>query len=152
MQLFTLYQTDNLKYLRDHYFNLAIKSFNFCYPSSCKVFINESINKLIPKMVTLWDYIELNETMTIDQFINFIKENYQIDVLSITINNQELFISNENNNSNNTKNLFMKKIDDIYFESLDKKTNYNKKYCFIKIDAELNNLKIKMPLFKYNLK
>lgn len=152
LQLLTLYQTDDLKYLRDHYFNLAIKSFNFCYPSSCKVFINESTNELIPKMVTLWDYIELNETMTIDQFIIFIKENYQIDVVSITINNQELFISNENNNSNNTKNLFMKKIDDIYFESLDKKTNFNKKYCFIKIEAELNNLKIKIPLFKYNLK
>ena len=155
LQLYTLSQTNDIKYLREHYFNFAINSFNFCYPTSCMEIINENFNQFIPKKFTFWDYIEVNISMTIEQFIKFIKEKYLLDVLSIEINNQEIVIpemnKNENKayNSNNYNISFIKKIEDIYKENF---KELNKKYCFIKINTKLNNSKIEMPLIKYKLK
>lgn len=156
LQLYTLCQTAyNIKFLREHYFNFALNNFNFCYPTSCKVIQNKNFNQFIPKKFTLWDYIEVNKSMTIEQFIKYIKEKYLLDVISIEINNQEIAISEKNinsnkiNNSNNFNISFVKKIEDIYKENFKK---INKNYCFIKINAEWNNSKIEMPLIKYNLK
>ena len=56
LQLYTLFQTNDIKYLRDHYFNFAIKTFNFEYPTACKYIKNiknEKNNQLIPEKFTL---------------------------------------------------------------------------------------------------
>ena len=155
LQFYTLFQTYDIKYLRDHYFNFAIKTFNFEYPTACKYIKNEKYNQLIPEKFNLWDLIEINEPMTINQFIQYIKKEYEINVCSIMINKKEIYSSHNFNNDGTdiNRSIFInKKIDNIYFELFNKEVTFNKNYCFIKINGEINNSKIEMPLFKYNLK
>ena len=147
LQLYTLFQTNDIKYLRDHYFNFAIKTFNFEYPTACKYIKNEKNNQLIPEKFTLWDFIEINDSMTIYQFIQYIKKQYTINICSIIINMKEIYsYQNFDNDSRNiNQNILNKKIDNIYFELFNKEVNFNKNYCFIKIKGEINNSKIEMP-------
>ena len=68
-------QKDDIKYLRDCNINLTYNKYNFTCPIPCEYIKgnNNSDNiKNIPEKFTVWYYLEINESMTIKEFIQYI--------------------------------------------------------------------------------
>ena len=49
--------------------------------------------------MTCWDFIEINESLTIQKFIVYIKEKYNVDINSINSCNLNKYDSNKENNN-----------------------------------------------------
>ena len=103
--------------------------------------------KLIPEKYSIWDYLVINESMTIRQFIDYIKKKYNVEVTSIISNQINLFLKN-----NSMSDVFDKKIEDAYNNLSSIKLFDNKKYLMLEITGDIDNFYAKMPLFKYNFK
>ena len=82
--------------------------------------------------MTCWDFIEINESLTIQKFIVYIKEKYNVDINSINSCNLNKYDSNKENNN------ILKKIEDVYNE-----------ISTIKLFGKYNDLEAKMPKIKY---
>ena len=73
LQLYTLMQSEDIDYLRECSFNLAFNNYMNTAPTQCEFIknIDNSENvKYVPDEFTIWDFIEVKESMTIKQFIN----------------------------------------------------------------------------------
>lgn len=153
LQLFTLYQTNEIEFLRDDYFNFSINAFNFCYPGECEEIKKEESIQLVPEKYTIWDFIEINESFTIKNLIEYIKNKYKVNVTSITCYNKILYsIVKQTSYDFNEDNFSKKKIEKICAEIFKDKVSYKKKFIILNVNGNINNLKAKMPLFKYYLK
>ena len=87
-------------------FNLAFNNYMNSSPTPCgniKNIENKENIKYIPDEFIVWDFIEINESMTINQFIEFIKEKYKVNVTSISSNNLNLYKLNLENENINLK-------------------------------------------------
>ena len=162
LQLYTLYQTNDINYLRDDYFNFAITAFNFCSPTECKEIKNEEGNNLlkyIPEKYTIWDYIEVNNSMNVDKFIEYITKNYGFSVDSIKSNEISIFeksntISTDgsSDNSDEDKEFTKKTIEEIYNNLSKIKLPKNKRYLILNVTGKIDKYEVKTPLIKYNFK
>ena len=153
LQLYTLKQTQNIDYLRDCNMNLSFNNYIFGKPIKCKyekkIEENENI-KFIPEEFTIWDFIIINKSMTIEQFKEYIKNTYNVNVYSINSNYLNLYDSKSNNiNLGN-------KIEDIYNEISKIKIYENKKFLILEISGNVNvdnsYYEVKMPKIKYIFK
>ena len=155
LQLYALAQTEDIKYLRNCYFDLSrnVICFENLRKSKNIKDGNEHLDerkkkfKLIPEEYSIWDYLSINESMTIRQFIDYIKKKYNVDVTSIISNQRNLFLK-----SNSMSDVFDKKIEDVYNSLSNIKLFDNKKYLMLEITGDIDNFYAKMPLFKYNFK
>ena len=102
--------------------------------------------KFIPDEFTCWDFIEIKESLTIQKFIIYIKEKYNVDINSINSCNLNIYDSNKENNN------IIKKIEDVYNEISTIKLFDNKKFLVLEIFGKYNNLEAKMPKIKYIFK
>ena len=94
LQLFSLMQSEDINFLRECSFNLAFNNYMNTSPTPCgyiKNIENKENIKYIPDEFTVWDFIEINESMTIKEFIEFIKEKYKVNITSISSNNLNLY-------------------------------------------------------------
>jgi hypothetical protein len=103
--------------------------------------------KLIPEKYTIWDYLVINNSMTIRQFIEYIKKEFNVDVNSINSNQINLYLKNVSSND-----IFDNKIEEIYNDLSSIKLFENKKFIMLEISGDYENYYAKMPLFKYNFK
>ena len=155
LQLYALAQTQDIKSLRNCYFDLSRNV--ICFENLRKSknikdgneFLDEKKKKikLIPEEYSIWDYLVINESMTIRQFIDYIKKKYNVEVTSIISNQINLFLKN-----NSMSDVFDKKIEDAYNNLSSIKLFDNKKYLMLEITGDIDNFYAKMPLFKYNFK
>jgi len=93
LQLYTLLQTDKINFFRNCYLNLAVNIFIMTVPSKEIKHQDEEFNeeisgplKAIPLNWTVWDKIIINGSKTPKELIDFIKSEYNVDVILITSN------------------------------------------------------------------
>ena len=155
LQLYVLSQTQNIQFLRNCYFDLGrnvicfenIRKNKKIETGNDKIDNNKKKFKLVPESYTIWDYININESMTFTQFIEYIKTQFNVYVTSITSNGINLYLKDLSSND-----ILDKKIEDFYNEISSIKLPENKKYLMLEIDGDINEFSAKMPLFKYNFK
>ena len=155
LQLYTLKQTEDIQYFRNCYFDLSRNV--VCFEDVRKSknikdgneFIEEDKKKfkLIPEKYSIWDYLVINNSMTIRQFIEYIKKEFNVDVNSINSNQINLYLKNVS-----PKDIFDNKIEEIYNNLSSIKLFENKKFIMLEISGDYENYYAKMPLFKYNFK
>ena len=149
LQLYTINQKDDIKFLRDCNINLTYNNYNFTSPVPCE-YIKDNENsdniRYIPEKFTIWDYLEINKSMSIKEFIEYINKNYQVSINSISCNNLNLYESNIKNNNYNEK------LEEIYNKTSKFKLFENKRFLVLDILGSIEKLNVKMPKIKYIFK
>jgi hypothetical protein len=124
-----------------------LRKIKFVKDGNDKLAKGEKKYKLIPEKYTIWDYLIINKSLTIKEFINYIKKEYNVDVISIISNQIVIFFKN-----NSEKNIIEQKIEDAYNIISNGKLIKNKKYLMLEILGNIDVYLSKMPLIKYNFK
>ena len=149
LQLYTLMQNEDINFLRESSFNLAFNNYMNTSPTPCEFIKNIENNqnvKYIPDEFTIWDFIEINESMTIKQFIKFIKEKYNVNITLISSNNLNLYESKLENENINLK------IEEVFNKISKIKLFEEKNFLILDILGTFENQISKMPRIKYNFK
>ena len=157
LQLYVLKSTEDIKYLRNCYFDLArnvicfenVRMAKYIKDGNDQLEEGSKKYKLIPEKYSVWDYLVINESLSIKQFIDYIKIIYNVDVSSIISNQINLYKKNEVGNDELKIN---KKIEDVYSELTKIKIFENKKFLMLEILGDIGEFKAKMPKIKYNFK
>ena len=155
LQLYVLKETEDIKYLRNCYFDFATNIICFENVRKCKYITEDNYKlkedekkyKLIPDKFTIWDYFIINESLSIKQFIEYMKKKYNIEITSIFSGEINLYLKNISKDG-----IWNKKIEDIYNELSEIKLFENKKYLMLEISGEFNDYLVKSPSIKYNFK
>ena len=157
LQLIILSYTKNLKYIRKGIFDLCNNIFTLVSPSPPKTIEDEPENTTIaiPKGFTRWTKILVKGSKTCKEFIDWIKEIYNVNVNAIFVDNIHIYQKYNTNNekkkiemNNNLKNT----IESIYFKKLEKQNlikNNKLNKIFLKINGKIDNNYVNMPLFQY---
>jgi ubiquitin-activating enzyme E1 len=155
LQLYVLKITEDINYLRDCFFDLATNV--ICFQNLRKAKNIEDGNdiieegkkkyKLIPEKFSIWDYLIINESLSIRQLIYYMKKEYNVEVTSIISSKILLYLKNDSKDE-----ILDKKIEDVYNNSSSIKLFENKKYLMLEISGEVDDSIAKMPLFKYIFK
>ena len=162
LQLIILSYTKNLKYIHKGFIDLSHNIFTLLNPSPPKVtedeknniYLNEPIIA-IPKGHTKWTKIVIKGSKTCREFIDIIKNTYNVIVNAIFIDNIHIY---QNYNTKNEKKLkemndnLKNSIESIYFKKLKKLKiiNNNKlNKLFLTINGKIDNTYVNMPLFQY---
>ena len=160
LQLFTLLQTHDIKYLRYILFNLNDNYFLFRKPAPA-IKIKDKLpgkeggpSKAIPEGWTIWDKIEIRGSKTMQAFYNYLNENYNITTIDMVIANGKNIIYDQDD-FNEKRN---RTIEDLFLENDGVITNDCNK-LIIQIIAsiakttiggqELENVSVDMPPIKY---
>ena len=148
LQLLTLMQSEDINYLRDCSFNLAFNNFVKTIPTQCEYINDNQIEniKYIPDKFTIWDFIEINESMTIKKFIEYFEKNYKIKISSISSNNINLY------NFTLDDNICDLKIEEAFDKKSRIKLFEGKKFLILDILGTYENLTVKTPRIKYRFK
>ena len=157
LQLYVLKSTEDIKNLRNCYFDLArnvicfenVRMAKFIKDGNDQLKQGSKKYKLIPEKYTIWDYLVINDSLSIKQFIDYMKKNYNVEITSIISNQIILYTKNESGNDDLKIN---KKIEDIYCELSKIKIFENKKFLILEILGDIGEFIAKMPLIKYNFK
>ena len=154
LQLYTLIQTNQIKYFKNCYLNLAVNRFLMTQPSKKIEHIDKEFDeelltpiKAIPLNWTVWDKIIVNGSMTAKELIDYIKNKFNVDTFLITSNGITISqtLLNSNNNNNNLK------IEEIYKnKAKDKNIQIVNSFLILQINGEYNEIPVSMPLLKYN--
>ena len=117
--------------------------------------------KAIPNIFSNWNKIEIKGSKTLKEFLEYIKNKYNVEVTLITAN--DIVIYEKKIMKEFEKIILMKKgirledysldkkIEEIYFEKKNEK-NYNELFIFLKISGNIEDSRALMPLFKYSYK
>ena len=149
LQIYTLNQKDDIKYLRDCNINFAFNNYTFISPVQVEHFKNDENSKeikYIPDNFTIWDFLEVKKSMLIKEFIENIFKKYQININSISCNNWNLYESNSN------VKFYDDKIEDAFNRISNYKLNDSKKFLVLDILGKLGDIPAKMPKIKYIFK
>ena len=113
--------------------------------------------KAIPEGWNAWDRIEINETKTCGQIIDYLKEKYNVDVDMLTADGITIITTFTGKN----KEKMETKIEDAYEKNSKKKINEKKKYLNIQVvgsieeakieDETMKNVSVFIPPIKYML-
>ena len=160
LQLYTTFQTSDIKYFRECFFNLNSNYFYFAPPHEAVKTLDKSpdqINsafKAVPEGWTSWDKIEVKGSKTCGEFCEYLKNKYKIEVDTILIDKMmvyDTFLEAKKN-----KDL---KIEDVYVQYNGKPIPDKKKDFSISIVAfvpetkingkDYKNVSVLSPLIKY---
>ena len=166
LQLYTLLQTHELKFLRNCYFNLSCNYYLFDEPVPAKKMIDKESDengnpvKMIPEGWTTWDKILIEGSKTCQELMDYIKEKYDVDVDIIMANEEyeitDTFFKNLHEKKKN------RKIEDIFCEVTQSKIDEKINYLWLKVSGKVKETKIgdkvfknvsaELPVFKYVFK
>ena len=165
MQLYTLLQTHDIKYLRNVFFNLGNNYYLFSEPSPPIIMQDKTDEeeggpiKCIPNGWTIWDRLEIKGSKTCEQFFKEMKDKYGIDI-DILLANGEIITSNVDEKI--FKENMDKKIEDLYNKIAKIKLKNDINYLIIQLSANIKKVTIKdkviedvpveMPPIKYIFK
>ena len=155
LQLYTLYQTNKIDFLRDCYMNLAINSIFMSEPKPAiqmKDKDNDPILlgpvKAIPPNWTVWDKITLNKSMTCKELIDHILKEYNVEVSIITAGNVTIIQTF----MPSSKARMGQKIEEIYNANSKIKLGENDKVLNLEISGDIGDATALMPMFRYVFK
>jgi hypothetical protein len=107
---------------------------------------NEENIKYIPEKYTIWDFIEIKESMTLKKFLNYMDENYKIKISLISSNHINLYDSNLN------EEILDNKIEEVYNKKAKTELFEGKRFLILDILGTYENLIAKTPKIKYIFK
>ena len=146
-----MFQTNETKYFRDCYFNLSANYFYFSKPSDpIKMKDNKFDDKImgpvkaIPEGWNCWDRIEIKETKTCGQLIDYLKEKYNIDVDMLAADG-ETIITTFLESAKTKRNL---KLEEAYEQNSKKKLKEKRNYLNIQVIGSIGEAKIGEETFK----
>ena len=155
LQLYTLYQTNKIEFLRDCYLNLGINSILMNEPKEVIKMKDKDYDplllgpvKAIPPNWTIWDSIVINKSMTLKEFIDYIMKEYQVEVSIISSGNTTIvqtFMPN-------AKGKMDQKIEDLYNNQSKYKLSEDTKYLNLEVSGDIGDATALMPNFKYIFK
>ena len=155
LQLYTLLQTQKIEFMRNCFLNLAISLFVMTEPAEVIKMQDKEYDELllgpvkaIPPKWTVWDKIIINGSKTCQEFIDYIKKEYKVDVSVISINGVSIIQTFMPSN----KDRYPQKIEDIYKKNSKVPLDENKKYLFLEVSGDIDDATALMPIFKYNFK
>ena len=163
LQLYTTFQTSEIKFFRECSFDLSSNDYYFSPPyEAIKTFdkmpdcVNDAY-KAIPEGWTNWDRIEVKGSKTCNELVQFLENQYKFIVKFIFIDN--IILNDKSKEVEENKNL---KIEDLYEKLTGKLITESKKYLLLKVVAiisktEINgknykNVKVKFPIINYIFK
>lgn len=149
LQLYSLNQLDDIQNIRNCSFNFAFNGYNFSKPMECElIHVNGNSENIIciPEKFTIWDFIEINQSMTIKEFIEYIFNNYKVNINSISCNNLNIYDSKTDKNNLN------KKVEEAYNLLSKHKILDNKRFLIIDIQGRIDDTTAKLPRIKYIFK
>ena len=165
MQLYTLLQTHDIKFLRNVFFNLANNYYLFSEPTPPIIIKDKTAEenggpaKAIPEGFNIWDKIEIKGSKTCQELLDYLKEKYSI-VIDFLIANGEIIISTMDEDEYNKK--IGRKIEELFFENTKIKLKDNVNYLLLQVvanikkakigDKELEDVSVEMPPLKYIFK
>ncbi len=163
LQFYTMLQTNKIEYFRNSIIYLHSNLYNFQIPSKPIKMKDKKYDdtlmeplKAIPEGWNSWDRIEINETKTCGQLVDYLKEKYNIkvDMLSIDEIDINVFMGKNNEKMN-------RKIEEAYEKKSKKKISEKKKYLIIQVvgsveetvieDETFKNVGVSFPTIKYAL-
>ena len=156
LQLYTLNLTNNINFLRNCFFNLAINGFIMTKPAKVTKHTNIEFDedlgtpiKSIPLNWTEWDKIIIKGSQTPEELVDYINKKYNVKVLLIkTSNDITIFQSFLEDFNNNEKNIL--KIEDIYKNEAKKRNiQFNENFLALTINGESDGIPVAMPILKY---
>jgi ubiquitin-activating enzyme E1 len=155
LQLYTLYQTKKIDFLRDCYLNLGINSMIMSEPREV-IKMQDKDNdpillgpvKAIPPQWTVWDKIVIDKSMTCQELIDYVMEKYKVEVSIITAGNTTIIQTFMPNN----KSRLNQKIEDIYNQQSKIKLTDDIKYLNLELSGDIGEATALMPSFKYVFK
>ena len=155
LQMYTLYQTTKIDYLRNCFLNLAINSILMSEPEVVIQMKDKEYDalllgpvKAIPPKWTVWDKIIVDGSMTCQQFIDYVLEKYNVEVSNIIANGITIIQTFMPSN----KSRFDKKIEDIYNEHSKNKLDGSVTYLLLEVGGDIGDATALMPKFKYNFR
>jgi ubiquitin-activating enzyme E1 len=104
--------------------------------------------KAIPPKWTVWDKIIVDGSKTCKEFIDYIKQTYNVDISVISANNVNIIQTFMPSN----KDRFDQKIEDIYKANSKVPLDDKKTYLWLEVSGDIDDASALMPLFKYNFK
>lgn len=151
MQIYLMVQFDNfqdkLKSFRNYSINLGTCNFDYSFPS--QVIMHNQEND-IPKNWNVWDLIKIKGPMKIFDFIQKIKNDYDVEIEFILAGTFNFY--NKYDKENNTKNKVEDKKIENLIQDICKIKIDGKKKILLKIIGKKNNNLVNMPLIKYIFK
>ena len=155
LQLYTLLQTDKIDFMRNCFLNLAICLFVMTEPAEVIKMEDKAYDELllgpvkaIPPKWTVWDKIIVDGSKTCKEFIDYIKQTYNVDISVISANNVNIIQTFMPSN----KDRFDQKIEDIYKANSKVPLDDKKTYLWLEVSGDIDDASALMPLFKYNFK
>jgi ubiquitin-activating enzyme E1 len=153
LQLLTLLNSHDISLVKNCYFNTTFNIYQINNPSNVIHTEDQEYNPLmdgpsiaIPKGWTVWDIINLKGSMTCQEFVEYFKKEYNVNILGIACNMKsiiQLFMPNK-------KEKFPLKIEDIYDKNNGLKKN--QKSLWLDISGEINNINVVKTKIKYTFK
>ena len=157
-----MFQTNEPEFYRDCFFNLCSNYFFFSKPADpIKIKDNEFDDKImgpvkaIPEGWNSWDRIEIKESKTCGELIDYLKKEYNIDVDMLAVDGVTIITTFLE--SGKAKRVL--KIEDAYEKSTHKKISEKRKYLNIQViasiaetkigDKTLQNVSVFIPPIKY---
>ena len=143
-QIFTLIQTNDRKILKEVNLNLATPFIQIYRPERLS-FKKDRIIKgqkliVIPKKTTFWTKIEINGSLTIQEFVDKLEKDYGIEVC---------YIYDLNNNSLLNENYLTMKVEEVYYHDKCKIEKNKKNPIFLTVSATIDDDIADLPIFKY---
>ena len=166
LQLYTLLQTHEIKYLRNIFFNLANNYYLFSEPTPPIVMKDKTSDeeggpsKAIPEGWTIWDKVEIKGSKTCQALFDYLKEKYNIEIDILLANGVNILSTMDEEESFKLKK--EKKIEDLYIETSKVKLKDNINYLILQAvanipktkigDKEYEDVSVEMPPIKYIFK
>ena len=151
LQIYTILQTDDIKYMKSIGLNLGTSWFSISCPEEVNIikdYIDENNIikiKAIPDHYTVWDNIEIKGPLTIKEFFEYFKNTYNVEIECLNYENKCIF---DNLNEPNLDD-YNKTIEEIFKESFQKEIDINKKYLRLSFLGFQEKIEVKMPTIKY---
>ena len=165
LQLYTLLQTHDIKYLRNVFFNLANNYYLFSEPTPPIEIKDKLPNenggpmKAVPEGFNIWDKIEIRGSKTCKELFDYFKVKFNI-VIDFLVANGEIIISTLDEKEYDKR--IGRKIEDLFFENSKIKLKENVNYLTLQVvatvkktkigDQELEDVSVDMPKIKYIFK
>ena len=131
--------------------NLGTSWFSISHPEDVNIIKDNVKNngvvkiKAIPSHYNIWDNIEIKDPLTVKEFLEKFKNDYNVEIECLNYGNKCIF---DNLNVPN-KDDYNKTIEEIFMESFNKEININKKYLRLSFLGFQENIEVKMPIIKY---
>ena len=154
LQIYTLLQTDNIKYMKSSAINLGLSDYDIFSPEETRYITdknktdNSKAIKVIPENYSVWDYIEIKgPNITIKEIMKLFKLKYNIEIDFINSGNMTLSSPLEDDEED-----LSFTIEELYSKEIKTKIDNNKKYIELKFVSVDKNFKYSIPVIKYCLK